>query len=802
MSLPRLLLRLALGRRLPTTAGELRVRGPSQPVTIRRDKWGVPHIDTETDTDAAFGLGFCHGQDRAAQLEVLWRVGRGRLAEWVGVGGLPADRMSRRIGFRRAAEWQLAVQSAEARALLDAYAAGVTAGSTTGLPTKPHEFAILGGEPSPWDAADVLAFLKLQSFLLPSNWDVELARLRILRADGPDAVQALDPLYPEGHPIIVGSALPIGLRLSDLLASDLAAIQRVLPRGGGSNNWTISGSRTASGKPLLASDPHLAPTNPGPWYLAHLRTPEWSAAGASMVGAPGFAIGHNGFAAWGVTAGLTDNTDLFLEALGPDGASVREADGSLSPCERLREVIKVKGKPDVVEEVLVTPRGPVVTPLFTDLPTPPGEAVSLRAVWLDPLPVWGFLGVFRAKSFDEFRRCFAAWPLLPLNVVYADADGAIGYQLVGQMPRRKGGNGLLPLPADSPDVGWEKELVPFEEMPALRNPDEGFIATANNAPTPILANPDREGGGALSNHPLPHGRGSPYLGLDFIDGYRCRTIRDELGKQAAWDVVACGELQTSTRSLPWEEIRDTVLSLATDDPQARDALALLRDWDGRVTADSPAAAVFELFVAEMCARVAKAKAPKAWAVALGDAGLGAAGHNLFADRRVAHLSRLIREQPAGWFARPWADEMADVLGGVVRKLRREVGPGPAFWAWGHLRRLRLDHPLFGRHRLLGPAFNLGPVPCGGDQNTVSQAASRPLHPTDSPHNLANLRAVFDLADLSRSAFVLAGGQSGNPCSPHHADQLPLWQAGESVPIPWTQDEVIRATAGTLRLLPL
>jgi penicillin amidase len=245
-----------------------------------------------------------------------------------------------------------------------------------------------------------------------------------------------------------------------------------------------------------------------------------------------------------------------------------------------------------------------------------------------------------------------------------------------------------------------------------------------------------------------------------------------------------------------------VLSLATDDPQARDALALLRDWDGRVTADSPAAAVFELFVAEMCARVAKAKAPKAWAVALGDAGLGAAGHNLFADRRVAHLSRLIREQPAGWFARPWADEMADVLGGVVRKLRREVGPGPAFWAWGHLRRLRLDHPLFGRHRLLGPAFNLGPVPCGGDQNTVSQAASRPLHPTDSPHNLANLRAVFDLADLSRSAFVLAGGQSGNPCSPHHADQLPLWQAGESVPIPWTQDEVIRATAGTLRLLPL
>lgn len=813
MSLSRLLLRVALGRRLPTTTGELRVRGPSAPVTIRRDKWGVPHIDAETDADASFGLGFCHGQDRAGQLEVLWRVGRGRLAEWVGEAGLPADRMSRRIGFRRAAEKQLAAGPPAARELIEAYAAGVTVGNTTGLPKKPHEFAILGGEPSAWDAADVLAFLKLQSFLLPSNWDVELARLRILRADGPDAVLALDPLYPEGHPITVPPlrSEASASQLTELLAADLAAIQRVLPRGGGSNNWAVAGSRTTTGKPLVCSDPHLAPTSPPPWYLAHLRTPDWSAAGGSMVGSPGFAIGHNGFCAWGVTAGLTDNTDMFLETLGPDGASVREADGSFSPCERLREVIKVKGKPDVTEEVLVTPRGPVVTPLFTDLlppkhdhprvhpegvggrvdvpdqsgpPTkavPPAEAVSLRAVWLDPLPVWGFLGVPRARSFEEFRRCFEAWPLLPLNVVYADVEGTIGYQLIGQLPRRTGGNGLVPVPADTPGVGWEKELVPFDRMPHLTNPEAGFIATANNTPTPIGS--------------------PPYLGLDFIDGYRCLAIRGELGKRDGWDVAACGELQMNTRSLPWEEIRAVVLSLTPDDPEARDALALLRDWDGHVTADSPAAAVFELFVAEMCVRVAREKAPNGWKAALGDAGLGAAGHNLFADRRVAHLVRLIREQPAGWFARSWPEEMADVLGDVVRRLRREVGPGPAFWGWGHIRQLRLEHHLFGKHRLLGPAFNLGPVPCGGDQNTISQAASRPLHPTDYTHNMANLRAVFDLSDPAASRFVLAGGQSGNPYSPHHADQFPLWQEGESIPILWAQEAVIREAKGTLRLVP-
>jgi penicillin amidase len=660
----------------------------------------------------------------------------------------------------------------------------------------------------------VLAVLKLQSFLLPSNWDVEIARLRLLRSDGPGAVEALDPLYPDGHPITTdlagerGADAPRPPGLLDLLAADLAAVQAVLPRGGGSNNWAIAGSRTASGKPLLASDPHLAPSAPPPWYLAHLRTPDWAAAGASMVGAPGFAIGHNGFAAWGVTAGLIDNTDLFLETFGPDGTTVREADGSFARCERVREVIRVKGQPDVVEDVAITPRGPVVTPLFAGLPPPrhhgaisvhpeniagqlnppeatgpngPTEAVSLRAVWLDPLPVWGFLGVARARSFDEFRRNFETWPLLPLNIVYADAAGTTGWQLVGQVPKRAGGHGLVPLPADAPGVGWEKDLVPFDDMPALTDPARGFVATANNAPLPAGAR--------------------PYLGLDYVDGYRAAVITDELGKRTGWDVAACLELQQSVRSLPWEEVRAVVLSLTPDDPAARDALALLRDWDGRVSADSPAAAVFELAVAELCTRVARAKAPTGWRAALGEAGLGATGQNLFADRRVAHLVRLIHEQPAGWFARPWAEEIADVLGGVVRGLRREVGPGPAFWGWGHVRQLRLEHPLFGKHRLLGPAFNLGPVPCGGDMNTVSQAGCRPLQPTDFTHNMANLRTVFDLADLSRSVYVLCGGQSGNPCSPHHADQFPLWQAGEAVQLAWNQDQVIRETRETLRLLP-
>ncbi|MBX9580390.1 MAG: penicillin acylase family protein, partial [Gemmataceae bacterium] len=206
MNLPRLLLRLALGRRPPQTSGELRVPGIAFPVTIRRDKWGVPHVDAATDADAFFAQGFCHGQDRAGQLELLWRVVRGRLAEWAGADGLPVDRFSRRVGFRRAAERQVPALSAEVREAFDAYARGVTAGATLGLPRKPHEFAVLGGGPSAWEPADVVGVLKFESFLLPSNWDVELARLRLLRSDGPAAVEALDPLYPAGHPITMDLA--------------------------------------------------------------------------------------------------------------------------------------------------------------------------------------------------------------------------------------------------------------------------------------------------------------------------------------------------------------------------------------------------------------------------------------------------------------------------------------------------------------------------------------------------------------------------------------------------------------------
>ena len=777
MALRRLLFRAILGARLPYSKGHLKIPGLQRPVTIRRDRSGIPYIEAETERDAHFAVGFVQGQDRAFQLETMLRVGRGTLAELVGPGGLPVDRMSRRIGFARSAAAQLPVIDADVRDVVEAFVAGVNAGHTLGVPKKPHEFALLGGVPTPWTVTDVLAVLKLISFSLPGNWDVELARLRMLRADGRAAVEALDPSWnAEDHPT------PDGVRLAspalDALARDLAAFQKIVPTGGGSNNWLLAGSRTVSGKPILANDPHLRPDIPAPWYLVQVRTPTMAFAGAAFAGAPTIAIGHNGHCAWGVTAGLTDNTDLFVETLDATRTQVRNADGSCTPCEVVREVIRVKGKPDHVEEVLLTPRGPVISPLIPD----EREVLSLRAVWLDPLPICGLFDAPKATDFESFRLPFAAWPGLPMNMLYADAHGETGYQHVGQVPVRKLGRGMIPLRGDAPGAGWEAEHLSFDKMPFKRNPSMGYYGTANDD--------------AHIRHEAPT---DAFLGADFVDPYRANTIRDELAKRADWDVSACLALQLSTRSMVWEEIRETVLNLPTQSKFAREALDLLAAWDGSVGAKSPAAAVFELFVAELCVRVAKAKAPKSWEVALGGSGSGFFAHNLFGHRRVAHLVKLILAQPAGWFARPWSVEMADVLDGVIRRLRHDFGPSPEWWQWGDLRPLHVRHAVLGKHRIFGPIFNAPVIPCGGDSNTIGQASVVPLAPIDATDNMANLRIVFDCADFGKTRVALCGGQSGNPLSPHYLDLFRKWQTGDSVPFHWTPAEILKGAAATLRL---
>jgi penicillin G amidase len=773
-----MLLRLAMGARRPIVDGEITIPGLARPIVVRRDSYGIPHIDAATEDDAAFALGFVQGQDRAFQLESIVRLVRGTLAELVGEAALPVDRITRRIGFRRNALIHLEQIDPSIREFLNRFTAGINAGSALGLKQWPHEFSLLKSTPTHWDAADVLAYVKFMSFQLPSNWDVELARMLMQRWDGSEAVLALDPIVAAtGMPISHSTTSADSAALAQLTA-ELKAVSEFAPRGGGSNNWVIDGTRTVSGKPILASDPHLAPSLPSPWYLAHINTPAGFVAGATFAGSPVFPIAHNGHACWGVTAGLTDTTDLFLETLSDDGMQVRQPDGSWRATTRITETIAVKDAADVIETVIETPRGPIITPLIPD----EALAISMQAVWLKPWPIRGFFEAAKAKSFDTFRGSFAHWPVLPLNVLYADATGAIGYQLVGNLPERTGGAGLLPTPVAAGD--WRPDPVPFAEMPMQIGSKSGYLATANDDPLEWLESPGRR-----------------VTGWDFVEPYRARVIRDQLARRSDWTAAACQQLQLNLHSMPWQEIREVVLAVSATDGDAVMALALLRDWDGTVAADSPAAAIFELFLAEMIIRVAKAKAKTAWKLAIGGDGTGHFAHSLLADRRVLHLTRLMLTQPTGWFVRSWPDEMADALAAVIRRLRAQAGPSSPYWAWGHLRTLTLRHALLGKHRVLKRIFNIGPIPFGGDSNTVQQGGSRPLDPTAETHNIPNLRTVFDTADFRQSRFALAGGQSGNLLSPHYGDQFPLWQRGEGVPIAFELDDVIRHAVSSLRLMP-
>jgi len=762
-----------LGARLPVVDGTLGIDGPRDTITIRRDRFGVPHVDARDDADAWFGLGFCQGQDRAFQIETRIRVVRGTLAALIGRDGLAVDRLSRRLGFHRHGTASFEALDPAHQESFEAFAAGVRQGVERGGGARAHEFTLLRARPTPFAATDALGFLAFQAFALASNWDVELARLRMLALDGVEAVLALDPAYPEDHPASDRPGEAAG-RTLDALASDLSGASAWLTVAGGSNNWAVAGSRTRSGRPLLANDPHLAPLLPPHWYLAHLTTPGWTVTGASLPGAPSFAAGHNGHSAWGVTAGLIDNTDLFVEEVGPDGASVRRGDGFV-PCTARTEIIDVKGAEPEAITILETDRGPIVGPAFEGT----FGALSMSATWLRPGSLGGSLELGGVGSFEELRRSYASWPSVPLNLAYADAGGTIGWQLIGDAPRRGKGGGTIPLSAADPETRWHDDPLPFDDLPHVSDPDTGFVATANNLPTTTGA----------------------YLGSDFLDGYRVSRISERLAERTDWDVASTLSMQLDRASIPWREMRDGVLAAMSGDESLSRLTRMLEGWDGVLGTDSPAATVFEVFVATLSRMVAEAKAPNSAAYALGRGFSPLIPFNSFIVRRVSHLVGLLRDRPDGWFTDGWDAAIREALRSAHALIVDRLGPDPADWGWGRVRRLRFRHPL-GARKPLDRIFDLGPIPHGGDANTINPAPVDPLDPLGNPDfAVASLRMVVDVGAFEHSRFAPPGGQSGNPFSRHYADQLPLWEKGDGLVIAQDPEEVTRVTRHTLTLVP-
>lgn len=804
------LLSAVVGRRKPRTRGVEtlpRLRGP---VTIRRDRWHVPHIEARHEEDAWFALGFCQGQDRTFQLELLKRIASGRLSALVGPDGVAIDRLMRRLGLRRAARASIQQSRPRVRTAMEAFAAGIGTGTgRVGSPRRPPAMALLGADPSPHDAADVMATFKLLGFVLSANWYDELIRLQVLVHDGPEALARLDPAGASARlPATWPPGEAAGPALEELQQS-VALLRGWVPVGGASNCWALDGSRTANGRPLLANDPHLPATLPSWWYLAHVTTPEWSVAGATVAGTPAFAAGHNHHGAWGVTAGHADETDLFLQLVRGRRVWTREG---WRPAELRREHIAVRFGADLVEEVLVTPQGPIISPALRltegdgglpDGGAPPAGAdpddgrgpwsgrqaregvryaLSLRGMPMEPGPIDGFVSVPAARSLDDFRDCFRQWRGMSLSLVWADTSGTVGWQLVGELPVRGVGEGTLPLPAWGQGVGWTGR-VPYQSMPHGRDPDSGLLATANN-------------------QPVPRRDAAAFLGLDFLDGYRLAAIMERLGERRDWDLAATQRLQRDTWSVVWRDLGPTVLVVdPRDDEDAATALRLLRGWDGHVEADSSAATVFELLLAELTVRVVEAAAPGAAGWVLGRSPIPDLLPHTLPGMRNARTVELVREQPDGWFPEGWPAMIRESLGAAVRRAQRRCGPDPAGWTWRRARPVHLRHQLSNAVSPLGAVFDRGPLDLGGDGNTIPGCSTPPTDPLGDPVAIPSLRMVVDVGEWSASRWSLPGGQSGNPLSPHYDDLVPHWETAEGIPIAWDEEEVEAATQAVLRLLP-
>jgi penicillin amidase len=791
----------ALRRPLPKVSGRLPLSGLAARAEVRRDRWGVPHIYADADRDLFAALGYVHAQDRLWQMELNRRTAHGRLAEIFGPVALSSDQFIRTLGFSRVAYREVALLDDHTRDVVEAYVRGVNAFLDGSRGRLPLEFTVLGFTPRPWEAADILAWPKIMALNLCLNWTSELLNAQIVARVGAERAAELAPRYPGEAPISVppGFHLPAHLGEAALrLAEEAAPFTGEPGPSQGSNGWAVGPARTASGRPMLAEDPHLGLALPGIWYVAHLHGGSYRAAGITCPGTCGIIIGHNERIAWGQTNAATDVQDLYVERFDAADPLRYQFRGEWRVAELAREEIAVKGQAPVTLEVRVTHHGPVVDavagPDASPLARPEGgapggyrEALALRWSALDPSPALtrSVLRLNRARDWDEFRAALEDWDTPPQNFVYADADGHFGYALAGKLPIRPRSDGQLPVEGWPGEDEWQG-FIPNAELPAALDPPAGLVVTANNR----IAADDHP------RHAQIHG--------EWSNPYRAARIEALLRATERHEVRSFARIQADWRSAPGLSIARLVAALPVQEPLERTARSLLAAWDGQLTPDSAAAAIYDA-VRHHLARVVYAELGD---LLLAQGGLGAFGSipaNIYLVRAlpgiIARAEAANLDAPDPWLGgRTWAAVIGEALRLAVAELRAKLGPDPARWSYGRVHALTLRHPL-GAVPALASIFNRGPWPMGGDVDTVCMQFA-PRDTAAGPHYHApSYRQIFDPGDWDSARVILPAGQSGHPASSHYADMAAAWRAGGYFPLLWSREAVERHTADVLTLEP-
>lgn len=697
-------------RPLPETSGEI-AAPVSGKATISRDALGVPHIAAASWEDAVFLQGYVTAQDRMWQMDGLRRLAAGELAEVAGKGALELDEEARRLRLARIAEEQERAVPPADRAVFAAYARGVNFYLETHRGRLPLEFTLLNYDPRPWRARDsMLAGLQMYR-TLTASWRDEFTKLRMLDKGDRAKVDFLFPAHSGGE------SQP------------------------GSNAWALAGARTASGKPILANDPHLEFGIPATWYMVHLRAPGLDVTGASLPGVPAVIIGHNPRIAWGITNLHFDVQDLYREHL--DTQSGRYVfRGQMEQARPERNAIAVKGSGLVEFNTLVTRHGPV---LVND------ENQSYALHWAAAEPAgfqFPFLDLNRARDWAEFIAAIARFPGPGQNFVYADVDGNIGYHAAGRLPIRRNCAGDLPADGEAGECEWEG-FIPFEQLPQSFNPPSGMIVTANQNPFPADFRYQVAG--------------------NFATPYRARQIRALLEARAKWQPADMLAVQKDVYSAFSDFLAKQVVAAwdarKATNPELRDAVDLLRRWNGQMEKGTAAPMVTALIFQALRKAAADRAAP----------GRGQIYESTMAP---AVLERLLRERPPGWF--PDYDQLlVKCLADAVEEGAKIQGSKVSRWDYGQYNELKIVHPVNSRLPLIGQYFNIGPVPMSGSSTTVKQTTRR-LGPS--------MRMVVDLADLDHSLQNITIGESGHRLSSHYKDQWNAYYGATSFPMQYRRVE--------------
>jgi penicillin G amidase len=756
------LIRAFLRQSLPQRKGESKLDGLIAPVTVERDKFGVPTILAENLLDALYAQGFVQVQDRLWQMELNRRIGAGRLAEIFGTQALSADIFLRRLGLRKAAESDLAALKSEERRWLQAFCDGVNAG-IQGTKTWPVEFRLLKIEPEPWEPLDSLTWVQVMSMDLCSNWEQELLRGRILEKLGPQGAELLH-LFAECATFTV----PPGAKGPEVMKGlwDLYdEAKAYLPNGGfpgGSNAWVVSGQRTKSGRALLANDPHLVGRVPSIWYESRLKCPEFDVIGASFPGVPFVIIGANRRVAWGVTNSYADTQDLYLERFHQNNPFKYETEDGWQRVWSRDEVIKVKNQKDHVERVESTRHGPV---LFRD------QAHGLALKWKNAEPSRPINTLFRMNSAGttgEFKEALRAWQAPSSNFVFADVDGNIGYVMAGHVPIRRSGTGLTPVPGWNGEYEWEGE-IPFEGLPQVDNPECGYIATANN---PVV------------------GQDFPYhITWDWMGPARAQRIEAMILQEELHDISSFQGMQVDTFCSLGVRFVNVCREMLFIDAAAKDAMEFLNSWDGDGYSESGEMALYEVTLLAVTERIVKSVLGDE----LGKQFLGQS-HNPVAVM-AGHTGRYtswvlqVLEQPDKYYRLsklgrdlPSVETLVEeALSEAYQELGQAFGRNPIYWEWGKLHRLQFKHPL-GINPVAGFYLNSPAGSAGGDTDTVFQTAMNPQSPYGSEAWCPSFRQIVELCDEPEYYSVLPTGQSGHPASRNYMDQFHLWCAGELRPM--------------------